>query len=314
MQERGVVCSEMQAFPPEVPLFRQRKFRWAQFEELHGYPAAGTGSAVTITGSNSATAATITPGTNQIGLSITGNGSGAAASLTASAAAPALLLTGQGSTTAPALRMLGVPTGAKTDSVLTIDTSGNTRELASSNFIFNGGQLGPLTIGTTNATSFAIETNSVARLLIDGSTGSVLNSMAYRMSAFLNATTAYNTTAGTTILFNAKSYDTNGNYSTTTGLYTAPVTGYYLVTSTVTFQKTAGGNASASLQILLNSTAITGYEANGSATVNTLSFPVTVCTIIQANAGQTIGIQTTTTGSMSAQANQANFTVHYMSF
>ena len=117
---------------------------------------------------------TINPAAAQTGLSITGNGAAPAASLISSAAAPALLLAGQSTTTAPALRMTGVPAAASNNFILAIDNSGNVTQTAITdntlgNFIVNGGQTGPLTIGTTNQTIMTFETNSTAAMTINSS-------------------------------------------------------------------------------------------------------------------------------------------------
>lgn len=49
----------------------------------------------------------------------------------------------------------------------------------------------------------------------------------YRSAAFTIGTSA------TTVVFDTKTYDTGTNFSTTTGLFTAPAAGFYFFTSTI---------------------------------------------------------------------------------
>ena len=74
---------------------------------------------------------------------------------------PALTLAGSPAAAASTpLRMTGVPAAASNNFILAMDDSGNVTQTAITdttlgNVIVNGGQSGPLTIGTTNATSLA---------------------------------------------------------------------------------------------------------------------------------------------------------------
>jgi hypothetical protein len=59
--------------------------------------------------------------------------------------------------------------------------------------------------------------------------GNQVNSTRSAFSAYVNTTTTNTTGAGetVTVIFNTKAVDQNTNYSTSTGLFTAPVTGIY---------------------------------------------------------------------------------------
>jgi len=73
--------------------------------------------------------------------------------------------------------------------------------------------------------------------------------------------TSIATTATTNVIFSASVYDTNAGYSTSTGKYTVPITGYWKVTGIVTTQNT--GTMTVSQQIKLT--------ANQSGSVSTTS-------------------------------------------
>ena len=55
----------------------------------------------------------------------------------------------------------------------------------------------------------------------------------YKFSAYKSTTTGITGTQVDTIIFNVESFDTNNNYDTSTGVYTAPVAGYYYFTGHV---------------------------------------------------------------------------------
>jgi hypothetical protein len=96
--------------------------------------------------------------------------SGAALAVTGNAGASAIVATGNGTTAAPALTLIGNPASTPTDFLLTIDAGGVVREstITTTNFIVNGCQPGPLTIGTSDATSLTFATNGCTpRMTID---------------------------------------------------------------------------------------------------------------------------------------------------
>jgi len=129
--------------------------------------------------SNATTLALATNGCSNSRLSINSNGAttiaapsaGAALSVTGNTGASAITATGNSTTTAPTLTLIGNPASASTDFLLTIDnTTGVVKQAATSigNFIVNGCQTGPLSIGTNNATTLTLATNGcTSRLSID---------------------------------------------------------------------------------------------------------------------------------------------------
>lgn len=154
------------------------------------------GSPVTI---NGATVITVTSG---VPLTVNGNASN-----------PAIVANGNGTTTAPALKLVNNPTSLSTDFLLTIDGFGVVKQGTSlspvGNFIINGGQPGPLTIGTTNATSMNFITSNVTRIALD-QLGDIV----------ITGTTAINTTGfATTTIGNCP--NTTTNISGTTNINTS---------------------------------------------------------------------------------------------
>lgn len=129
----------------------------------------GTAGGATNIGS-STSSNTLQGTTRNIGASLFSATSGVVLTVTGNSAQPSTVLVGSSSTTAPALKLVNNPTAAITDFNLTINSSGAIKQSASSiqsQFILNGGQTGPLTIGTTDATSLNFETNGTKRLAID---------------------------------------------------------------------------------------------------------------------------------------------------
>lgn len=99
--------------------------------------------------------------------------------------------------------------------------------------------------------------------------------------AVLNANTSF--TGNTVIKFDTSVYDTHAQYSTSTGLYTAPVGGKYEVKGC-----TLNAGGAAGLYVVVNGTAKT-YIGASSTSTGAFAGTVTV------NAGDTIGIYTDTT-------------------
>lgn len=94
------------------------------------------------------------------------------------------------------------------------------------------------------------------------------------------------------IIFPTVTYDTHGGYSTVTGLYTVPITGYYKVGGVV-----EGDVAGTNLFVVVSG--VSSYAGNFSATY----FVATVSTTVFATAGQTISIQPAAPENCTAQSN-----------
>ena len=107
---------------------------------------------------------------NEGGIIIAAPSSGVALSVTGNTGASAITATGNSTTTAPALTLIGNPAAVLSDSFLTIDAFGVVKEaaLSGTNLVSNGCQTGPITIGTSDASSLTFATNScTSRLSID---------------------------------------------------------------------------------------------------------------------------------------------------
>lgn len=343
------------------------------------------GSPLTI---NGATVITVTSG---IPLTVNGNASN-----------PAILAVGNSTTTGPALKLSNNPTSLSTDFLLTIDGFGVVKQGTSlspvGNFIINGGQPGPLTIGTTNATSMnfitsnvtrialnqlgdivitgttainttgtasttlgngastittntnvtvngsiftaagsvgapaysfigntqdgmyapatnqlALVTSNTARLVID-STGSVSYFSQYKVHAYVT-TAASIIASGSNIIFNsvaAPGYDPNGNFNTTTGTYTAPLSGYYLVSVNTTIANSA--NQDMTITLSRNGTPQTSYAATSNSIVNNRKINLSFAKIIPLNKNDTLNVNFTSTGgNTTLNPADTNIDIHFMS-
>jgi hypothetical protein len=175
--------------------------------------------------------------------------------------------------------------------------------------IVNGGQTGPITVGTNNATSLNLETNNVNRLTIDSS-GNTTFSSNYKMRAYSST----NQTLGVTntpvvVVFNSEAFDPNNNYNTANGVYTAPVTGYYWVSSAIALVRGNGPNRV--LEFYNNGSPIAGTRLFDNPDNVTFSF--TQIALINLSAGDALTVRVTGDNGDVISANNANFSVHFMS-
>ena len=279
---------------------------------LAGASATGVGS-IALGGSDGTSAGASSSGLRSVAL-----GTGSIATL-----ADTIVL---GNPTSPAI---GVTIGTNIPSTtftttarLTIVTSGNQNAIATSNgtlsapaysFIGTNTSVGMYSPGQNE---LDLVTSNTARLIIDA-TGSVTYFSKYRAHAYRNATqTVTNTTA--TIVFNSVAspgFDSNGNFSTGTGLYTAPVSGYYMVMVNVSF--TSGtSNSTRTLDLIQNGAVITSYSAGGSSFNPAADGLITTHGIVQLNQNDTLGAQWTTAaggGGDSLLANRTHISIHFFS-
>lgn len=162
------------------------------------------------------------------------------------------VLTSTGSGSLPTFQAL-----PSTSITITGDTGGG---LISTSFTFTGGSTGltfagsgttetlggtlAIANGGTNATSMATSTGIVkydGTRLVTSSTAKIdssnrsTNTSQPAFFAYLNSTASSVTGDGTvyTIVFNATLFDQNSNFNTSTGTFTAPVTGKYQINVTI---------------------------------------------------------------------------------
>lgn len=64
--------------------------------------------------------------------------------------------------------------------------------------------------------------------------------------------------SGTIVIFNNEVYDNGNCYNSSTGVFTAPITGTYLICTAVSFQENVGGSGSHGTQLYANSAASIG--------------------------------------------------------
>ena len=115
-----------------------------------------------------------------------------------------------------------------------------------------------------------------------------------------------------TVIYPTRIYDTHNAYNTTTGAYTFPVSGKYLVTHTVTAAATSNTQALlADIYRISTSTAYnTGQQARLAAVVSNLA--VTQSIIVNANAGETMDFRvgvSSVTGNFNGNAPENNFSI-----
>ena len=101
------------------------------------------------------------------------------------------------------------------------------------------------------------------------------------IAASANTLSSTTITAGTALKWTTVSYDTSASYNSTTGGYTAPVSGYYKFTVSGMF--TSGGNGS--LSVYKNGSSVIGLFASYNGTMKTAA-----STEIQLSAGDVVTI------------------------
>jgi hypothetical protein len=96
----------------------------------------------------------------------------------------------------------------------------------------------------------------------------------------------------TTVTGWTKVYDrVNANFNAATGVFTAPETGYYMVTCNLTYSSATGVLGSVSANINVNGTIVAAGQTAITSTSAAIT-PVSVTGVVLLNAGQTVIIQT----------------------
>ena len=203
---------------------------------------------------------------------------------------------------------------------------------ASLNLLLTGGTLtGPLTLPagtiaspslqfsgstdlgiTSSATNFlSMITSGSARLIID-STGSVTHKSNYKMYAYLSANQGVNNTTAN-VIFNTVLFDSNSNYNATTGTYTVPVTGVYMINVTVT-ALTATMPSTQKVNIAVNGTSVTGASVSQILSTNNDQLPMTTCVLLSLTAGQLVTVSFNTAKNDTIISGDTHMAIHFMSF
>jgi len=167
------------------------------------------------------------------------------------------------------------------------------------------------------ADQISMATNGTDRLQID-TTGSVKPFTTYKMNAYRNSDQGPITPVGGVIVVcNTEVFDPSGSYNNATGVFTAPATGYYLVTFS-TSSITTSATANLIIQFRINGSASPAYQISGSyaATGATRMMPMTLTSLIQLTAGQTLDVFAvpSANNTITLLANRTSLSIHYMSF
>ena len=111
-----------------------------------------------------------------------------------------------------------------------------------------------------------------------------------------SAPTATITSTPSVLKFSATSNDTHGGYSTSTGLYTVPVTGFYRVTAQAAMTTSLNGNQSASVYIYKNGAEVTQGLYAAAASFTGFTIATNAATTIFCNAGDTLAPYVSSSG------------------
>lgn len=216
-----------------------------------------------------------------------------------------------------------IQTPAGNEPGLTIMTSGNQNAITTSNgtvsapaysFISSNTNTGMYSPATNQ---LALVTSATGRLVIDG-TGSVSYFSKYRAHAYLNAGQVINVSP-TTIVFNSVAspgFDSNNNFNTATGTYTAPISGYYLVSVCVGYITMDATPNDRSINFAKNGIAFaTGYNQTINTNSANVEFFLSETEIIQLNGGDALTVQFTTgsPGNDTLQDSRTHINIHFFS-
>jgi hypothetical protein len=118
-------------------------------------------------------------------------------------------------------------------------------------------------------------------------------------------------TAADDLKYNNRIYDTHNAYNTSTGLFTAPVAGYYRVSGVCTLSATTTANSSITEVLVYKNGALYCRLAGDYAQLTAANYTFIVpagSTLVYCNAGETISLRVNTLGTISAIAftNNAN--------
>lgn len=149
----------------------------------------------------------------------------------------------------------------------------------------------PLSI--SNSTGAVTMSDGIANSPISGSTGSFTTLKASSTAkVFATNTSAQSipSTTATALTNYTTVFDQNSNFAASTGIFTAPVTGFYWVYATASFNGTMAVNTTLQMQIFANG-ALTAAQISYVASTTPTNYSVMAGALVSLTAGQTVNVK-----------------------
>ncbi len=199
-------------------------------------------------------------------------------------------------------------TSATSEAIVTISTGGTSSGDPYSRYVV--GTTRSYSVGIDNSDSQSFLINTAANATAAPSTGGNI----FKMTSGGNRTMVLNacnnadmtntvtdaTGDGTLVnpvIFDGELFDQNSNYDPTTGLFTAPVTGKYLVTAALTFGDLGASHTSGEIRIVASGSTYSEYFNPGAGRDASNRYTASITRIVSVTATNTIAILCSVSGS-----------------
>jgi hypothetical protein len=174
------------------------------------------------------------------------------------------------------------------------------------------GVAGANTLTLPASTGNVIADDGSGNVAISGRlTGALVGFYAYDSSTVLPTSTT------TTVVFSTEGYDTNNAYDTSTGRFTAPVSGYYFLHANVRVSLGSGGNSRFDCTFYINGTGSGGggmnqQNANDNSSMATHVLYLTAGQYVELKANQNSGASQTCSSGNNAGGHPVNHFTGYL--